>query len=81
VIVDGEIIAIRGGRPDFGLLQTRMHVRRPPGRLLAGTPVYLYLFDVLHAGDESLLGLPSGLAISCQLFPGRSNSNALLARD
>jgi bifunctional non-homologous end joining protein LigD len=58
VIVDGEIIAIRGGRPDFGLLQTRMHVRRPPGRLLAGTPVYLYLFDVLHAGDESLLGLP-----------------------
>ena len=32
VILDGEIIAIRGGRPDFGLLQSRMHVRRPPGQ-------------------------------------------------
>ena len=58
VILDGEIIAIRGGRPDFGLLQSRMHVRRPPGRLLADIPVQLYLFDLLHAGDESLLGLP-----------------------
>ncbi len=58
VIVDGEIIAIRDGRPDFGLLQTRMHVRRPPGRLLAGTPVQLYLFDLLHADGQSLLGLP-----------------------
>jgi bifunctional non-homologous end joining protein LigD len=56
--INGEIIAIRGGRPDFGLLQTRMHVGRPTGRLLADTPVQLYLFDVLQAGDESLLGLP-----------------------
>jgi bifunctional non-homologous end joining protein LigD len=34
VIVDGEIIAIRDGRPGFGLLQSRMHARdpaRPPG--------------------------------------------------
>ena len=30
VVLDGEIIAIRGGRPDFGLLQSRMHRRRPP---------------------------------------------------
>jgi len=58
VIVDGEIIAIRDGRSDFGLLQTRMHVRRPPGRLLAGTPVQLYLFDLLHADGQSLLGVP-----------------------
>ena len=32
VIAEGEIIAIRQGRPDFGLLQSRMHVRHPPGR-------------------------------------------------
>ncbi len=58
VIVDGEVIAIRGGRPDFGLLQARMHVRRPPGRLLAEAPVQLYLFDLLQADGELLLGLP-----------------------
>src|ERR1700739_4303136 len=47
VILDGEIIAIRGGRPDFGLLQSRMHVRRPFSPLLREAPVQLYLFDVL----------------------------------
>ena len=34
VIVDGEIIAVRGGRPGFGLLQSRMHVLRPTDRLV-----------------------------------------------
>jgi len=58
VIVDGEIIAIRGGRPDFGLLQSRIHVRRPPGRLVRDVPVQLYLFDVLQCGGELLLRLP-----------------------
>ena len=29
VILDGEIVALRGGRPDFGLLQSRMHVQEP----------------------------------------------------
>ena len=28
VILDGEIVALRGGRPDFGLLQSRMHVQQ-----------------------------------------------------
>jgi bifunctional non-homologous end joining protein LigD len=58
VIVDGEIIAIRDGRPDFGLLQSRMHVRHPSGRLLADAPVQLYLFDFLQADGEALLGMP-----------------------
>jgi bifunctional non-homologous end joining protein LigD len=32
VILDGEIIAIRQGRPDFGALQSRMpSATRPPG--------------------------------------------------
>jgi bifunctional non-homologous end joining protein LigD len=34
VIVDGEIIAIGHGRPDFGLLQSRIHVRHPPESLV-----------------------------------------------
>ena len=57
VILAGEIVALRAGRPDFGALQSRMHVRRPPSRLTGGTPVQLYLFDLLHHGSDSLLGL------------------------
>jgi len=58
VIVDGEIIAIGNGRPDFGLLQSRMHVRHPSGRLVLQVPVQLYLFDLLHHGGQSLLPVP-----------------------
>jgi len=50
VILDGEIIALRAGRPDFGLLQSRMHVRRPAPRLVQDVPVQLYLFDLLYQG-------------------------------
>ena len=32
-----------------------MHVRYPPARLLADAPVQLYLFDLLHYGEESPL--------------------------
>src|ERR1019366_8530455 len=47
VIVDGEIIAIRHGRPDFALLQSGMHVRTPPASLVRQVPGQLYLFDLL----------------------------------
>jgi bifunctional non-homologous end joining protein LigD len=58
VILDGEIVALRRGRPDFELLQSRMHVRHPPGRLVQAVPVQLYLFDLLHHGEQSLLEAP-----------------------
>ena len=58
VIVDGEIIAIGHGRPDFGLLQSRIHVRRPPASLVRQAPVRLYLFDLLHHDGQSLLPVP-----------------------
>jgi hypothetical protein len=35
-------VALHAGRPDFGVLQSRMHVRRPPARLLEDAPVQLY---------------------------------------
>ena len=38
VILAGEIVALRAGRPDFGALQSRMHVRRPPSRLIDRNP-------------------------------------------
>ena len=38
-ILDGELVVIAGGRPDFGMLQRRMHVTRPGPSLLASAPV------------------------------------------
>ena len=58
VILDGEIVALRHGRPDFGLLQSRMHVLQPDDKLLRAAPVSINVFDVLYQGDESLLKLP-----------------------
>jgi len=58
VVLDGEIVALRDGRPDFGLLQSRMHVHRPAERLLAAAPVLYYAFDLLHRRDRSLLDEP-----------------------
>lgn len=55
VLLDGEVVGLRGGRPDFGLLQARMHVRAPSAELQRSVPVTLCLFDVLHAGSTSLL--------------------------
>ena len=58
VILDGEIVALHERRPDFGVLQSRMHVRRPRARLIDSVPVQLYVFDLLYRGEDSLLGLP-----------------------
>ena len=46
------------GRPDFGLLQDRMHVRHPSAELRARLPVSFYAFDVLHVDGASLLAAP-----------------------
>jgi bifunctional non-homologous end joining protein LigD len=58
VLLDGEIVAFVEGRPDFGALQNRMHVRSPKPELVAATPVAFIPFDVLHAQDSSVLSLP-----------------------
>jgi len=55
-LFDGEVVAFdEAGRPDFGLLQSRMHVRGPSPELRRRTPVSLVLFDVLHVGSTPLL--------------------------
>ena len=58
VILDGEIVALREGRPDFGLLQSRMHVQQPDEKLIRAAPVQMYVFDLLHHGQDSLLEQP-----------------------
>jgi bifunctional non-homologous end joining protein LigD len=55
-LVDGELVALVDGVPDFGALQSRMHVRSPGPALLAATPVTFLPFDVLHVRDSSVLG-------------------------
>jgi bifunctional non-homologous end joining protein LigD len=59
LLLDGELVALdEQGRPDFGLLQQRMHVRSPNAELRERVPVSLYLFDVLQVDGQRLLGEP-----------------------
>ena len=56
VLLDGEVVALSpAGVPDFGLLQSRMHVRAPSAALRASTPVTFVVFDLLHEDDTSVL--------------------------
>ncbi|MCW2665848.1 MAG: polymerase LigD, ligase domain protein [Frankiales bacterium] len=57
-LLDGEVVALDGrGRSDFGLLQSRMHVRGPDPALVRATPVTFVAFDLLH-DTGSLLDQP-----------------------
>jgi bifunctional non-homologous end joining protein LigD len=51
-------VALRAGHPDFGRLQSRMHVQRPDEGLIRAAPVQIYVFDLLHHGRDSLLDQP-----------------------
>ena len=58
LVLDGEIVALSGPRPDFTVLQRRMRATRPGAALLAAVPVTLIIFDVLRSGSEDLAGRP-----------------------
>jgi bifunctional non-homologous end joining protein LigD len=49
-LVDGEIVTFADGRPSFGLLQTRMHVRsaRQAAQLATDAPASFIAFDLLR---------------------------------
>jgi bifunctional non-homologous end joining protein LigD len=58
-VLDGEVVAFdEAGRPSFGELQQRMHVRAPSAALLERVPVSFLAFDLLYAGGRSLLKEP-----------------------
>lgn len=55
LVLDGELVTLdAGGRPDFGLLQHRMHLRPPPMDLRAEMPVLFYAFDLLVLDGERI---------------------------
>ncbi|MEC5199441.1 bifunctional non-homologous end joining protein LigD [Arthrobacter sp. PL16] len=59
-VLDGEIVALNAkGRPDFGLLQTRMKLthRAEIDAARKKTPVVLMLFDLLELDGNDLTGL------------------------
>jgi bifunctional non-homologous end joining protein LigD len=61
LVLDGEIVVFdQAGRPDFGLLQKRMHVASAPAAAaLARTdPVVLLAFDLLHEDGTNLMPRP-----------------------
>jgi bifunctional non-homologous end joining protein LigD len=59
-VLDGEVVALDArGRPDFGLLQGRMHRTGPEiAGLAAGAPVSYLVFDLLAWDGDSLLDRP-----------------------
>ena len=61
LVLDGEIVAFdAAGRPSFGALQPRMHLRdaRRVHQLASESPVAFLIFDLLHAEGRSMLALP-----------------------
>jgi bifunctional non-homologous end joining protein LigD len=60
-VLDGEVVALDdNGRPDFGLLQPRMHLAdaAEARRRAAGRPISLALFDVLWLDGHDTTAMP-----------------------
>jgi bifunctional non-homologous end joining protein LigD len=61
VVLDGEVVALdEAGRPDFGLLQRRMHLGSASAvrQRVKDTPVTYMIFDLLYLNGHSTMPLP-----------------------
>lgn len=60
VLVDGEVVALEGGKPSFARIASRMHVRdeRRAARAAQSLPVTYMVFDLLRLDGAELLRLP-----------------------
>ena len=59
-VVDGEIVAMEGGRPSFEKLQSRINLQNPRDieRAMKKIPVSFIAFDILYLDGRSLLKEP-----------------------
>ena len=59
-VLDGEMVVLRDGKPDFGMLQSREQARSPLKikSLAQALPATYIVFDLLYADFQSLVGLP-----------------------
>jgi ATP-dependent DNA ligase len=85
LVLDGELVALREGKLDFGALTTF-----PPGRTAAGITVYFIAFDLLASGEVDLREQPhqvrhdllrelfAGVAPPLQLIPTTSDRSLAL---
>ena len=61
VVLDGEVVALdENGRPNFGRLQSRMHLASDSAvrRRMKDVPATYVIFDVLHLDGHSTIELP-----------------------
>jgi bifunctional non-homologous end joining protein LigD len=59
VVLDGEVVVLdRLARPNFQLLQRRLHVTRPVKSLLTGCAATLFVFDILVLDGQDVTALP-----------------------
>lgn len=60
VLLDGEVVVLRGGVPSFSALAERMHVRDPKraAELARATPATFMAFDVLRLDGDDLTARP-----------------------
>ncbi len=59
-VLDGEIVALRGGKPSFQDLQKRLNAKRPETirRVAGAIPVVYMIFDLLYVRGEDATRLP-----------------------
>ncbi len=58
-IVDGEVLAYRGGRPlHFQELQKRLRRKAVTDRLMAEIPVVYVPYDIMYLDGQPLIGRP-----------------------
>jgi bifunctional non-homologous end joining protein LigD len=57
-ILDGEIVAFRGGATSFSQLQQRLGLQHPSVSLVSSVPVTYYIFDVMYSGGRDVRSLP-----------------------
>jgi bifunctional non-homologous end joining protein LigD len=90
MLLDGEVVVLDGGRPSFGALAERMHVRNPRrlAALVKSRPATYLVFDLLRLDGRDLTREPLtvrrelleslGLADVCWQVPATYDDGAML---